>query len=103
MAEPARTIAVLTSGGLDSAILAAETARDHATVQPLYIRNGLRWEATELDYLRRFLQAIRRPALLPLQVLELPVADLYGEHWSISGRDVPDADSPDEAVFLPGR
>jgi 7-cyano-7-deazaguanine synthase len=31
------------------------------------------------------------------------VADLYGPHWSITGQAVPDADSPDEAVFLPGR
>lgn len=33
----------------------------------------------------------------------MPVTDLYGEHWSITGRNVPDADTPDEAVFLPGR
>jgi len=36
-------------------------------------------------------------------VLEMPVADLYGGHWSLTGQGVPDADSPDEAVFLPGR
>jgi len=31
------------------------------------------------------------------------VADLYGEHWSVTGRGVPGAETPDEAVFLPGR
>jgi 7-cyano-7-deazaguanine synthase len=31
------------------------------------------------------------------------VADLYGDHWSVTGRGVPGADTPDEAVFLPGR
>ena len=31
------------------------------------------------------------------------VHDVYGGHWSLTGRQVPDARSPDEAVFLPGR
>jgi 7-cyano-7-deazaguanine synthase len=38
-----------------------------------------------------------------LVVLDQPVADVYGPHWSITGLDVPDAQSADEAVFLPGR
>jgi 7-cyano-7-deazaguanine synthase len=69
----------------------------------LYVRTGLTWEAVELAYLRRFLDAVAGPTLRPLHVLDLPVADLYGAHWSISGRGVPDEHSPDEAVFLPGR
>jgi 7-cyano-7-deazaguanine synthase len=97
------TLAVLVSGGLDSAILLGEALRDAAAVQPLYVRHGLSWEAAELQHLRRFLDAVRGPALRPLVVLEMPVADLYGSHWSLTGQGVPDADSPDEAVFLPGR
>jgi 7-cyano-7-deazaguanine synthase len=31
------------------------------------------------------------------------VRDLYGDHWSLTGRGVPGADTPDDAVFLPGR
>jgi 7-cyano-7-deazaguanine synthase len=96
-------LAVLVSGGLDSAILLAEALRERPAVFPLYVRTGLFWEAVELEYLERFLGAVRRPALNPLRILELPVADLYGEHWSLSGRGVPDDASPDEAVFLPGR
>jgi 7-cyano-7-deazaguanine synthase len=95
--------AVLVSGGLDSAILLAETARSGAVVHPLYIRHGLYWEPSELRHLRRFLEAIHSSGLRPLTVLDMPVADVYGEHWSITGHDVPDADSPDAAVFLPGR
>ena len=38
-----------------------------------------------------------------MRVFDLPLADLYGDNWSIAGRDVPDAESPDEAVYLPGR
>src|SRR5437667_1499138 len=96
-------LAVLISGGLDSAILLGEALHEHAAVYPLYVRNGLYWEAEELRHLRRFLEAMRRPALQPLRVLELPVADVYGTHWSLSGLGVPDAAAPDEAVFLPGR
>jgi 7-cyano-7-deazaguanine synthase len=96
-------LAVLTSGGLDSAILLGEALRERPAVYPVYVRHGLRWEAAELQHLHRFLEALRAPALRPLTVLEMPVADLYAGHWSLTGRGVPDADSPDEAVFLPGR
>jgi 7-cyano-7-deazaguanine synthase len=96
-------LAVLISGGLDSAILLGEGLRSHSKVHPLYIRSGLYWEAVELQHLRRFLEALHGPALAPLQILDVPVAELYGNHWSITGRDVPAADTPDDAVFLPGR
>src|SRR5262245_59374723 len=100
--DPA-ALAVLISGGLDSAILLGEALREHSAIHPLYVRCGLYWEEVELAHLRRFLEAVRSPALHPLHVLEAPVADLLDAHWSVSGRNVPDADSPDEAVFLPGR
>jgi 7-cyano-7-deazaguanine synthase len=41
--------------------------------------------------------------LRPLVVLDQPIADVYGNHWSITGSGVPDAKTPDEAMFLPGR
>lgn len=96
-------LAILISGGLDSAVLLGEALQHHPAVHPLYVRNGLYWEGVELEYLRRFLAAVSSPALQPLQLLDLPVADLYADHWSITGRGVPEAGSPDEAVFLPGR
>ena len=45
---------------------------------PLYVREGLSWEAEEQRHLGRFLEALACPALRPLRILELPVADLYG-------------------------
>ena len=95
--------AVLISGGLDSAILLGETLRTPGRVYPLYVRCGLYWEAVELEHLHRFLHALQTPALQPLHVLDMPVRDLYADHWSLSGHNVPDASSPDAAVFLPGR
>lgn len=101
--NPRTPLAVLVSGGLDSAILLAEAVRVYPTVFPLYIRTGLNWEAVEREYLDRFLLAIRTSALQPLVVLDEPIADVYSSHWSISGDGVPDANTPDDAVFLPGR
>lgn len=96
--------AVLISGGLDSAILLADLAKQNfPKVWPLFIRCGLHWETVELLYLKRFLKAIDQPNLGKLQILEMPVADLYKNHWSLSGKDIPDGNTPDEAVFLPGR
>jgi 7-cyano-7-deazaguanine synthase len=94
---------VLTSGGLDSAILCVEMLRDFRRVVPLYIRSGLTWESAELASLRRFLAAVERPGLDKLVVLEEPIADVYGDHWSTSGQSVPGSETPDAAVYLPGR
>jgi 7-cyano-7-deazaguanine synthase len=94
---------VLISGGLDSAILCIELLRDFRPVVPLYIRSGLWWEGAELSALRLFLRAVKRDGLQELVVLDEPIADVYGAHWSTSGASVPGSDTPDEAVYLPGR
>jgi 7-cyano-7-deazaguanine synthase len=97
------SLAVLISGGLDSAILLGDALRRHVVVYPLYVRCGLFWEETEISFLSRYLEALRGPTLKALAILDQPVRDLYGEHWSITGQGVPDSASPDQAVFLPGR
>jgi 7-cyano-7-deazaguanine synthase len=102
---PDQPLAVLVSGGADSAILTARSTRTHPAVTPIYIRSGLAWEEVELAYLQQFLAAVACPTLRPLVILSQPTADLYGQHWSITGQDVPRADlpDPDAAVYLPGR
>ena len=96
-------VAVLMSGGLDSAVLAVDLLRDHASVYPLYIRGGLKWEERELAAVQEFLAAVPAPGLEVLTVLEEPLRDVYGPHWSTAAVDVPGAGTPDEAVYLPGR
>ena len=119
---------MLVSGGLDSAVLLAEMAERYRRVWPIYIRQGLAWEAAELYWLKRFLLYLR-PAVIPakagtqsniplgprhctsgggdgiqaLTVLSLPMNDVYGAHWSTGHRAVPGARSRDSAVYLPGR
>ncbi len=99
-------VAVLTSGGLDSAILLAELAcgpPPPVRVAPVYVRFGLVWEQDEEHALRRFLAALHGSRADELTVLEAPVRGVYGEHWSATGQGVPDEKTPDEAVYLPGR
>ena len=96
--------AILVSGGLDSAILLADMVNHKfPKIWPVFVQCGLYWEKTELEYLRRFINAIKAPNLAELIILDVPVGDLYKDHWSLTGIDVPDVKSPDEAVFLPGR
>jgi 7-cyano-7-deazaguanine synthase len=96
-------VAVLCSGGLDSAVLLALEAQEHA-VLPVYISAGLSWEGEERALLERLLQA---PAFAgrvePLRSLRVDVTDLYPEgHWAL--RAAPPAyDTPDEDVYLAGR
>ncbi|MBX7102574.1 MAG: 7-cyano-7-deazaguanine synthase [Gemmataceae bacterium] len=100
--DPAQPLAVLVSGGVDSAVLLGLAARLHPAVHPIYVRTGLVWEDVERAYLDRFLAAIAGPALRPLIVFDQPARDLYGNHWSATGT-APDAHAPDEDFYLPGR
>jgi 7-cyano-7-deazaguanine synthase len=104
---PPPPVGVLLSGGLDSSILLGQLLVEGRSVQPFYVRGGLTWELAERRAVQRFLEALASPSLngrlSPLVELNLPLRDLYGDHWSVTGVGVPDFASPDEAVFLPGR
>jgi 7-cyano-7-deazaguanine synthase len=95
-------IAVLLSGGLDSAVLLAEeAARD--TVQPIYVSVGLAWEAAERESVARLLDSGAVRDFRPLVSLTVDMSDVYAAtHWAIQGRP-PDYHTPDEDVYLPGR
>src|SRR5690606_13704025 len=71
-------------------------------VWPLAVDCGWHWQPAELRAAERFLAAIECPRLESLVVLQMPLADLYADHWSITGRAVPGAAEPDENVYLPG-
>src|SRR5262249_10148130 len=97
------SVAVLLSGGLDSAVLVADEAtRDE--VQPIYVSAGLAWERAERAIVARMLAAPpfgRR--VRPLVSLGVDMRDVYAAtHWAIEGRP-PAYHTPDEDVYLPGR
>jgi 7-cyano-7-deazaguanine synthase len=94
---------VLLSGGLDSAVLAADEAQT-LTVHPVYVAAGLAWEEGEENIVRRLLSS---PPLAgktqPLVRLSFDMRDVYAPtHWAITGTP-PAYDTPDEDVYLHGR
>ncbi len=105
MIEPCheRELAVLLSGGLDSAVLTGLLAQQGKIVHPIYIRTGLLWEDVELRWLQAFVKEAGLSGIRSIKEILLPVTDLYGTHWSITGENTPGFDSPDERVYLPGR
>ena len=96
-------VAILASGGLDSSVMLGIMARAGRQVFPLYIRAGLRWERDELATLRRFVRALSLPNIEPVAVLKLPMNDLAGDHWSMTGRKVPGYQAAVESNYILGR
>jgi 7-cyano-7-deazaguanine synthase len=96
-------IAVLFSGGLDSAVLLAQAART-ATVQPLYVSVGLAWESHERETADRLLASPPfRTNVRQMSILHMDMRDVYPpSHWAIRG-EAPAFDTPDEDVYLEGR
>jgi 7-cyano-7-deazaguanine synthase len=94
---------VLLSGGLDSAVLAADEVQTR-TVHPVYVAAGLAWEHGEQDVVRRLLaEPPLAGAARPLVRLEFSMRDVYAPtHWAMTGTP-PDYDTPDEDVYLHGR
>ena len=99
-----KKICALVSGGVESAALLATLLKNRLQVHPVYIRGGHTWEKAELYWLKRLLRNLRTINLKPLAILDLPIVDCYARaQWSLSGNGVPSANTPDEAVYLPGR
>ena len=98
-----RKTTVLCSGGLDSAVLLADAARE-GPVQPVYVAAGLSWEAHERAMLERLLASPRFAGrVATLACLEFSARDLYPPgHWALTGNP-PGYDTPDADVYLPGR
>ena len=96
-------VAVLCSGGLDSCVLLIDLARRTGRAVPLFVRAGHPWEVAERAALGRFLDAVAEPVVAPPRDLALPMGDVYGAHWSMSGQGAPGWAAPDEAVELRGR
>ncbi len=94
---------MLFSGGLDSAVLAADALRSGPVV-PLYVTVGFAWEAEERAMAARlfasppFAGAIDEPV-----VLSFDMRDVFtSAHWAVRG-EPPAFDTPDEDVYLDGR
>jgi len=96
-------VAVLCSGGLDSAVVLVDLARRTGRAVPLFVRAGHPWEDAERAALGRFLEAVAEPRVALVRDLAMPMTDVYGAHWSVTGEGAPGWADPDEAVELRGR
>ena len=97
---------VMLSGGLDSAVLAAQEARTYV-VHPVYVAGGLAWEEAEQQVITQLLSCppfVGAAHLVkPLTRLEFSMRDVYPDtHWALTGR-APAYDTPDQDVYLQGR
>jgi 7-cyano-7-deazaguanine synthase len=96
-------IAILASGGLDSSVMLAASARNERRVYPVYVQAGLSWERSELATLKRFIRVLRMEDIEPLTVIKLPMGDISGDHWSMTGRNVPGYNAAVASNYIPGR
>lgn len=97
-------IAVLLSGGLDSAVLLVDAAGS-APVAPIYVSVGFAWEEEERRMLERLLRssALARFTIAPVASLSFDMRDVYpASHWAVRG-EPPAFDTPDEDVYIDGR
>jgi 7-cyano-7-deazaguanine synthase len=97
-------VAVLFSGGLDSAVLLADELRRADDVLPVHVRAGLAWEDGEAAAIAHLLgQPPFEGRVRPLVTLRADMTDVYPDaHWAITGHP-PAFDTPDEDVYLEGR
>jgi len=96
-------VCVLVSGGLDSIAMLYEFSKKFDQIYPVYIKSGLYWEKSEIYWLKKYLKNLNNNKFKRLKILTSPVSDLYNGHWSITGVNIPDENSMDEEVYLPGR
>jgi 7-cyano-7-deazaguanine synthase len=96
-------IAILASGGLDSSVMLAASARNGRRVYPVFVEAGLSWERSELATLKRFVRALRMENIEPLTILKLPMGDIAGDHWSVTGRKVPGYKAALSSNYIQGR
>lgn len=90
---------MLFSGGLDSAVLLADAARQDP-VLPIYVGVGFAWEAEERAMAARLVTAL---GVNPPAYLRFDMRDVFpATHWAVKG-EPPSFDTPDEDVFIDGR
>src|SRR5688572_8864293 len=107
MSEEYKRAAVLFSGGLDSAVLVADTcARRSAVdgqVQPIYVSVGFAWEAEERAMAARLFASPSFARIPPPVQLQFDMRDVFApDHWAVRGH-APAFDTPDEDVYIHGR
>jgi 7-cyano-7-deazaguanine synthase len=105
--KPREGLVALVSGGLDSAVMVGLAAEAGEAIFPLYVRQGFVWENEEAAALQKFLESIRRldrGRVHALATARFEAPEGCAGAWATDERaEPPGANTPDEAVYLPGR
>ncbi len=101
--EKNRPICVLTSGGVDSALLLQSALDSGHQITPLNISTGFLWEEAERHWLDLLLKSLASPRLAPLRSVRMELSSVLDLTWAFTGQGTPNEISPDEAVYIPGR
>lgn len=105
--RPDGAAVTLVSGGLDSLLMMNAALAAGESVVPVHVLQGALWESAETKALHQILSALRivhgmRAGELVQLRVQLPPG--YAARWAVDAdADAPGADTPDEAVYLPGR
>lgn len=103
MASLPPPVAVLCSGGLDSAVLLVEMAQTAGDAIPVFVRAGHVWEWAERAALERFVAAVGDARIRPVRDLSVPMHDVLGPRWPMTGDGFPEWEAPDQANEIRGR
>lgn len=98
-----KKVVALVSGGVDSLAMVYKLLQEGYVVYPLYVRFGFLWEKAEIHYLSKWKARIRNEKFQKPEIVSLNLGNFYRGHWGETGEEVPDASSPDSAVYIPAR
>lgn len=96
-------VAVLLGGGVESTSLVARFLADGRDVIPIHITCGLRWDAAESRWVRRFCKSLQSPRLADLIEIPLPLSGFLRDHWAVTGVDIPRAGAASARLEIPLR
>jgi 7-cyano-7-deazaguanine synthase len=94
---------LLFGAGIESTTLVRQLLAEGKTVAPVYQHWGLHWEDSELSYARRFCDANACERLVPLTVVRYSQREILGNHWAVTGLNLPRAGDPPTSLEIPVR
>lgn len=96
-------VALLLGGGIESTFLLHELLAGRSDVHPVHISCGLIWDTAERSFIERFLVEHASPRLRPLIRIHVPLAGFLGNHWAVTGINVPQSTDDSSRLEIPLR